>query len=164
MRAGVTTAGAYVSPPAGSEVVATDGPGPFVTRVRYRLADGSLHEWTSRAHRKQGGRSLGTWIAVLFMVGSACFASGSVAGYSSLVGARADAVTYFVGSIFFTSAAYLQYLECISTATDHRARRHLGSMRFFSLEIRRIDWWATSCSSPARCSSTCRRSSPSTRR
>ena len=122
----MTTAGAYVSPPAGSEVVAADGPGPFVTRVRYRLADGSLHEWTSRAHRKQGGRSLGTWIAVLFMVGSACFALASVAGYSSLVGARADAVTYFVGSIFFTSAAYLQYLECISTASEHGARRHLA--------------------------------------
>lgn len=138
----MTTADAYVSPPAGSEVVATDGPGPFVTRVRYRLADGSLREWTSRAHRKQRGRSLGTWIAVLFMVGSACFAVASVAGYSSLVGARADAVTYFVGSIFFTSAAYLQYLECISTATD-LAPDASSQMRFFTLEIRRIDWWAT---------------------
>ena len=134
--------GAYVSPPAGSEVVAVDGPGPFVTRVRYRLADGRLLDWTSRAHRKKQARSLGTWIAVLFMIGSACFAVGSVAGYSSLVGARADAVTYFVGSLFFTSAAYLQYVECISTpmtlAPDAGWRP-----RLFTLEIHRIDWWAT---------------------
>ena len=131
-----------MSPPAGSEVVAADGPGPFVTRVRYRLADGRLLEWTSRAHRKRQGRSLGTWIAVLFMIGSACFAVGSVAGYSSLVGARADAVTYFVGSLFFTSAAYLQYVECISTARD--IVPDAGSRpRLFTLEIHRIDWWAT---------------------
>ena len=63
-------------------------------------------------------------------------------GYSSLVGTRADAVTYFVGSIFFTSAAYLQYLECISTATNI-APDAPSEMRFFTFEIRRIDWWAT---------------------
>ena len=131
-----------MSPPAGSEVVAADGPGPFVTRLRYRLPDGHLIEWTSRSHRKGHGRSLGTWIAVLFMVGSTCFAVGSVAGYSSLVGARADAVTYFVGSLFFTAAAYLQYLECISTGKDI-APGAGWRPRFFSWEIRRIDWWAT---------------------
>jgi len=47
--------------------------------------------------------SMGRWIAVLFMVGSACFVAGSMAGYSTLVGARADAVTSLnmLGSIFF---------------------------------------------------------------
>ena len=138
----MTAAGAYVSPPTGSQVVVADGPGPFVTRVRYRLADGRVLEWTSRSHRKRQGRSLGTWIAVLFMIGSTCFALGSVAGYSTLVGARADAVTYFVGSLFFTSAAYLQYVECISTARD-LAPGAAWRPRLFTLEIRRIDWWAT---------------------
>ena len=138
----MTPAGAYVSPPAGSDVVVADGPGPFVTHVRYRLADGRLLDWTSRAHRKTRGRSLGTWIAVLFMVGSACFAVGSLAGYSSLVGARADALTYFVGSLFFTSAAYLQYVECIST-TRNLAPGDTWRPRLFTFEIRRIDWWAT---------------------
>ena len=76
------------------------------------------------------------------MVGSACFAVGSVAGYSSLVGERADAVTYFVGSIFFTSAAYLQYVECISTPRDIGPDAP-GTTRVFAIEIRRIDWWAT---------------------
>lgn len=81
------------------------------------------------------------WCAALFVIGSACFALGSVAGYSSLVGGRADAVTYFVGSIFFTSASYLQYVGCISASptTDHGARRR----RWFAVQPGRVDWWAT---------------------
>ncbi|HKV69542.1 MAG TPA: hypothetical protein VJN72_15740 [Gaiellales bacterium] len=99
-------------------------------------------EWASRRHRKGGGDPLGRWIAVLFIIGSACFAVGSLPGYSSLVGERADAVTYFVGSIFFTSAAYLQYVECISAAPslDRDAK---PQRRLLGLEPRRIDWWAT---------------------
>jgi hypothetical protein len=133
---------AYVTPPAGAKILSAEGPGPFVTRVRYRLTDGRLAVWASRRHRKRGGGTLGRWIAVLFIVGSACFAVGSLPGYSSAVGELADAVTYFVGSIFFTSAAYLQYVECISAPLDIGAdvppRR-----RLFAIETRRIDWWAT---------------------
>jgi hypothetical protein len=78
---------------------------------------------------------------VLFMVGSACFAIGALPGYVSLVGVGADGVTFFVGSIFFTSAAYLQYVEVVDTAPSpgRRERRFpLGSF-----EPRRIDWLAT---------------------
>ena len=39
------------------------------------------------------------------MVGSACFALGAVPAYLDLVGVEADGVTFFVGSLFFTSAA-----------------------------------------------------------
>jgi YrhK-like protein len=46
----------------------------------------------------------------LFIVGSACFALGSVPGYSSAVPAEVVVVTFFVGSLFFTTAATLQYL------------------------------------------------------
>ncbi|HEX2381909.1 MAG TPA: hypothetical protein VHI95_04700 [Acidimicrobiales bacterium] len=49
------------------------------------------------------------WVAALFIVGSTCFALGSFPPYSSWVGATADGVTYFVGSLFFTSAAVLQF-------------------------------------------------------
>ncbi len=75
------------------------------------------------------------------MVGSACFAIGAVPGYASLVGVGADAVTFFIGSIFFTSAGYLQYLEVVNTSPspDHRAR----PFRIASWEPRRIDWLAT---------------------
>jgi hypothetical protein len=50
------------------------------------------------------------WIAALFAIGSVCFAIGPAPGYVDLVGEGADGVTFFVGSIFFTSAAMLQLL------------------------------------------------------
>src|SRR4051812_40958281 len=64
--------------------------------------------------------------ASLFVVGSSCFVLGSVPAYSDAVGALADAVTYFVGSVFFTSAAYLQLLQAQTPAmTDvDESRQH----------------------------------------
>jgi len=43
-----------------------------------------------------------------FAIGSLCFALGSLPGYGRLVGEGADNVTYFVGSLFFTAAAFIQ--------------------------------------------------------
>ena len=43
-----------------------------------------------------------------FAIGSVCFALGALPGYSRLVGEGADNVTYFVGSLFFTAAAFIQ--------------------------------------------------------
>ena len=63
------------------------------------------------------------WIAVLFMAGSVCFALGAAPGYVDAVGVAADGVTFFVGSLFFTTAAALQFKE----ASGGR---------------RSIDWWA----------------------
>jgi hypothetical protein len=51
------------------------------------------------------------WIGVLFAIGSACFVIGPFPGFVHLVGAGADAAVFFVGSLFFTSAAALQYLQ-----------------------------------------------------
>jgi len=59
-------------------------------------------------------RVLNALIAVLFMIGSACFALGTVPAYISAVGGVADAITYFVGSIFFTSASFCQLLQAQS--------------------------------------------------
>ena len=50
-------------------------------------------------------------IAILFVVGSACFVLGSVPAYINAVGGVADGLTYFAGSIFFTSASFLQLLQ-----------------------------------------------------
>ncbi len=50
------------------------------------------------------------WVAFLFAVGSACFALGATPPYAAWVGVEADGITYFVGSLFFTSAAWLQLL------------------------------------------------------
>jgi hypothetical protein len=48
------------------------------------------------------------WMAVFFALGSACFLIGPFPGYAQLVGDRADAVTFFVGSILFTLGGGLQ--------------------------------------------------------
>jgi hypothetical protein len=47
-------------------------------------------------------------MALCFALGSACFLIGPFPGYADLVGGSADAVTFFVGSILFTSGGALQ--------------------------------------------------------
>ena len=48
------------------------------------------------------------WMALCFALGSTCFLIGPFPGYAQLVGDRADAVTFFVGSILFTTGGALQ--------------------------------------------------------
>ena len=48
------------------------------------------------------------WMALFFALGSACFLIGPFPGYAQLVGASADAMTFFVGSILFTTGGALQ--------------------------------------------------------
>jgi hypothetical protein len=48
------------------------------------------------------------WMALFFALGSACFLIGPFPGYAQLVGASADAITFFVGSILFTIGGALQ--------------------------------------------------------
>jgi hypothetical protein len=51
------------------------------------------------------------WIAIGFAVGSACFFVGPFPGFVQLVGAGADGVVFFAGSVFFTLAAGLELRE-----------------------------------------------------
>ena len=83
------------------------------------------------------------WVATLFMVGSACFALGAVPSYADWVGVHADGVTFFVGSIFFTSAALLQLL--LSTGAVPHVGYHPGASvqwRALRLSPHRAEWWA----------------------
>jgi hypothetical protein len=48
------------------------------------------------------------WMGLLFAAGSACFLIGPFPGYATLVGDKADAVTFFVGSILFTAGGAVQ--------------------------------------------------------
>jgi hypothetical protein len=54
------------------------------------------------------GARLERLMAASFAVGSTCFLVGPFPGYAALVGGDADAVTFFVGSIFFTVGGALQ--------------------------------------------------------
>ncbi len=51
------------------------------------------------------------WIGVLFAIGSTCFFVGPFPGFVELVGSEIDGAVFFVGSLFFTSAALLQTLH-----------------------------------------------------
>jgi len=126
------------------------GFGSAQTFVDHMRPDGRIVRWESRHHRKHLTRAAGStwwapgargwWIAVLFAVGSLLFALGSVPGYVSAAGDRWDTVTYFAGSLFFTSAAFLTYREAVDAAPAAQNPHH---RRFFVYQPRRIDWWAT---------------------
>jgi hypothetical protein len=47
-------------------------------------------------------------MALFFALGSACFLVGPFPAYAQLVGASADGITFFVGSILFTTGGALQ--------------------------------------------------------
>ena len=88
-----------------------------------------------------GGRSTvrDRWIAWLFIVGSSLFALGAVPFYAEAVGLRLCAVTFFVGSLFFTCAAFLQYREAVDALPAVGAtRRH----SFWVWAPRNLGWLA----------------------
>jgi predicted membrane protein len=64
------------------------------------------------------------WMGLLFAVGSLCFALAAIVSQWASAPRPAIGVTYFVGSIFFTVAAYLQWRSA--------ARAPRG-----------VDWWAS---------------------
>ncbi|MDH3790121.1 MAG: hypothetical protein OES41_00110 [Rhodospirillales bacterium] len=74
------------------------------------------HEW----HRFWAPPRLGWWIAVLFMIGSALFALGGAlatwphAPALQWIDQALIAWVFFVGALFFTAAAYLQWLEALN--------------------------------------------------
>jgi hypothetical protein len=86
--------------------------GPFVTSEVLRAPDGSLVRWRSRLHRKGapgraaasgGARTASSWwMALLFAIGSLCFALAAFVSQWASAPRPAIGVTFFVGSIFFT--------------------------------------------------------------
>ncbi len=141
--------------PATGERVEVSAWGPFVVRELVREPDGTVVEYSSRRHRKglgphrpaavperPGGRVvweprvLGWWIAVLFMIGSICFAVGSAPGVSSVLPPGVVGAIVFTGSLFFTSAGYSQFVEAVNAGRS-------GRTRLVAWQPSRIDWWAT---------------------
>jgi hypothetical protein len=123
-----------------------------VTERTLRLADGTIARWDSRRERKRAHtttestwwapRALGWWIAVLFAVGSACFAVAAVPALATAVGTRTDNLVYFVGSIFFTTAGLLLYAQVVGVDEPglHGAGARLRRLSVF--RPHRIDWLA----------------------
>jgi hypothetical protein len=133
--------------PAEAQIVGRRGLGPFVTFLEYQRPDGLVQKWESRRQRKSrtgtiwwAPRSRSWWIGILFAMGSILFALGAVPGYAQVVGRLTDSITFFVGSLFFTSAAFLQYSESEDVNDGSPGRRW---RRLISPHPRQIDWWAS---------------------
>jgi hypothetical protein len=90
-------------------------------------------------------------IALLFVVGSACFVLGSVPAYLEAVGGPVDGVTYFVGSIFFTSASYCQLVQAqspASTGVDAVAQHQPVPVRLWGWRPHERAWLAAATQFP----------------
>lgn len=131
----------------------------FPTRIRYQLPNTEEEvEWMSRKQRKRKRQThagqtrpwwesvrLSQWMCVLFMIGSFAFAAGALLCFDLSLPTLVPAVIFFLGSLFFTSAAYLQFLEAINvpdTSVKAPAGRTDHAM-YFAWEPDRIDWWST---------------------
>ena len=73
------------------------------------------------------------------------FALGSFPPYANGTNPTVVGITYFVGSIFFTSAGYLQFVQTINTPEEAGEGRH--RTRLFAWQPHRIDWWSASVQS-----------------
>ena len=150
----------YVDLPDGWTRVSASGPGPFVTNEVLRAPDGSEHRWESRRHRKRSrapqrdatAQSVSVWwrphrrdwwMAALFVIGALCFTIGGIASQWAATPRPWIGVDFFVGSLFFTSAAYLQFSEAVNVERGLGPRRHGVRWRPVSWEPKRIDWLAT---------------------
>lgn len=138
-------------------IIDRSGPGPFTTTLLLQDTSGQQWVWHSRRNRKGldpepahlvaqtrprhalpiNPGSVTWWIAVLFMIGSALFAVGSG---SALLGTPASGTVFFVGSVFFTGAAYLQILEVVNEPDALTQKRPRTAM--WRWEPHKIGWWA----------------------
>jgi hypothetical protein len=122
-----------------------------VTRQLLRRPDGTVVEWNSRTHRKASNEHSEWWrprdrswvMAVLFAVGSLCFAGAATASHWISASRPVIGWTFFIGSLFFTAAAYIQYSEAVNVEHRPAPKRRRRRWRPASWEPRRIDWLAS---------------------
>lgn len=79
---------------------------------------------------------LGWRVGALFIVGSFLFALGSFPLYAQFVDPSVDAATFAIGSVFFTSAGYSQFLQALNEGNE-------GAFRYLGIRARSLFWWAT---------------------
>ena len=82
-------------------------------------------------------------MSVLFALGSLCFTLAAVASQWASSPRPSIDVTFFVGSLLFTSAAYLQYAEAVNVVRGPVPHGRHVRWRPVSWEPRRIDWLAS---------------------
>ncbi len=82
-------------------------------------------------------------MAAGFALGSLCFATASIASQWASAPRPAIGVTFFAGSLLFTTAAYIQYWQAVNVGHGHAERGVRRRMRPASWEPHRIDWLAS---------------------
>jgi hypothetical protein len=85
---------------------------------------------------------------VLFAIGSTCFAVGAMPWYQSAVGTVGDAATFFVGSIFFTSASFLQLLQAQTPAMAPGSVESAAQLALWNPRTRDRGWLAAATQFP----------------
>lgn len=92
--------------------------------------------WASRSF---DDLRLTRWVGSLFATGATCFLVGPAPGFVNLVGAEADAVVFFVGSLFFTSAAFLQAVQASGADRTPTLIQFAGTIFFNVSTFRALD-------------------------
>lgn len=87
-----------------------------------------------RREIRWNGRDLGWRIGALFIIGSFCFALGSFPLYFESVDPGVDAATFAVGSVFFTTAGYSQFLQVLNDGSP--------TFRYIGIRTDSLVWWA----------------------
>lgn len=142
-----------------------EGAGPFVTRVRRHLGDGTVATWESRTARKRGTlavhaagrrvlhhradrttldrlRRLNVIASTAFTIGGSLFALGAVLAQLVVVSAETSACIYFAGGLFFNTGGYSSLLQTINAprpAPDGTSFRP-SRWRWWRYEPAHIDW------------------------
>lgn len=145
------------------EAIEEQGLWPFVSRRIYRHSNGSQYAWQSRQHRKRLSvfeplellplhvlirlglwlpKDLNWWIGAIFALGSALFVAGSVLAIGTSL-ERLQPLdpnpVFFAGSIWFTTAAYLQLFQaanaCDPTEPGRPAPNHRAVFGWRPFEI-----------------------------
>jgi predicted membrane protein len=87
-----------------------------------------------RREIRWNAHDLGWRVGALFVVGAFLFALGSFPPYAQLVDPGVDAGTFALGSVFFTSAGYSQFLQALNDGSS--------SFRYIGVKPLDLIWWA----------------------
>lgn len=94
---------------------------------------------------------LNATVAWLFMIGAACFVTASVPAYVDATGGWVDGVTYFVGSLFFTTASAGQLLQAQTpsmTRVDEMSQHVRAPVRWWAWLPHDRAWWGATTQFP----------------
>jgi hypothetical protein len=131
------------------------GIGRFVTELELIDETGQHILWNARRHRKGLGpltnatpaqtesltQHLNRPIAYRFILGASLFFVAAMLSLLNIGSAFTQNTIYFVGSIFFTLAGYLQYLQSINNSEDIHLRNPSDTWRWWAWQPTRIDFW-----------------------